>query len=42
MAVAGFLAGVGSFLLALVCFLAETVMATRLLNFPLLRSGGTP
>lgn len=32
-AVASFLAGVGCFLLALVCFLAETLMATRLLNF---------
>jgi hypothetical protein len=28
-----FLAGVGCFLLALVCFLAETLQATRLLNF---------
>ena len=42
MAVGGFLAGVASFLLALVCFLAETVMATRLLNFPLLREGSAP
>jgi len=42
MAVGGFLAGVASFLLALVCFLAETVIATRLLNFPLLREGGAP
>ncbi|MCW5220733.1 DUF2721 domain-containing protein [Verminephrobacter aporrectodeae] len=39
LAVAGFLAGVLSFLLALVCFLAETLLATRLLNFPLLRAG---
>ena len=38
LAVAGFLAGVASFLLALVCFLAETVIATRLLNFPMLQS----
>lgn len=42
MAVGGFLAGVASFLLALVCFLAETVIATRLLNFPLLREGSAP
>jgi hypothetical protein len=32
-AVAGFLMGVVSFLLALLCFLAETVMATRVLDF---------
>lgn len=37
LAVSGFLAGVVSFLLALVCFLAETVIATRLLNFHLLQ-----
>ena len=37
LAVGGFLAGVASFLLALVCFLAETVIATRLLNFPMLQ-----
>ena len=36
-AVASFLLGVASFLLALLCFLAETVIATRLLNFDLLR-----
>jgi hypothetical protein len=36
-AVAGFLSGVVSFLLALACFLAETVIATRLLNFPMLK-----
>jgi hypothetical protein len=36
-AVIGFLAGVGCFLLALLCFLAETVIATRLLNFQMLR-----
>ncbi|MDH4419406.1 DUF2721 domain-containing protein [Acidovorax sp. HMWF029] len=36
LAVAGFLAGVASFLLALVCFLTETLLATRLLNFHLL------
>ena len=36
-AVWGFLGGIGCFLLALVCFLAETVIATRLLNFELLR-----
>ena len=35
-AVAGFLSGVVFFLLALLCFLAETVIATRLLNFELL------
>ena len=33
LAVAGFLSGVLSFLLALVFFLTETVMATRLLDF---------
>lgn len=32
-AVGGFLAGVVSFLLALLCFLTETVIASRLLNF---------
>lgn len=32
-AIAGFLCGVVSFLLALLCFLAETVIATRVLNF---------
>lgn len=37
LAVGGFLAGVASFLLALVCFLTETVIATRLLNFPMLQ-----
>ncbi len=36
-AVGGFLAGVVCFLLALLCFLAETVIATRLLNFSMLR-----
>ena len=36
-AVASFLAGVVSFLLALMCFLAETYISTRLLNFDLLR-----
>ena len=36
-AVASFLLGVVSFLLALLCFLAETVIATRLLNFQMLR-----
>ncbi len=36
-AVYSFLAGVGCFLLALLCFLAETVVATRLLNFHMLR-----
>ena len=36
LAVAGFLAGVLSFLLALGFFLSETVMATRLLDFQLL------
>ena len=36
-AVASFLLGVVSFLLALLCFLAETVMATRLLDFDMLR-----
>lgn len=37
LAVAGFLAGVASFLLALVCFLTETLLATRLLNFHMLQ-----
>ncbi|GAD24242.1 DUF2721 domain-containing protein [Acidovorax sp. MR-S7] len=37
LAVVGFLAGVLSFLLALVLFLSETVMATRLLDFHLLQ-----
>jgi ABC-type multidrug transport system fused ATPase/permease subunit len=36
-AVASFLLGVGCFLLALLCFLIETFVATRLLNFPMLR-----
>ena len=35
-AVNSFLAGVVSFLLALLCFLAETYISTRLLNFSLL------
>lgn len=35
LAVIGFLCGVVSFLLALFCFLVETVIATRLLNFRL-------
>ncbi|MFT4243132.1 MAG: DUF2721 domain-containing protein [Acidovorax sp.] len=39
LAVFGFLAGVASFLLALVCFLAETLIATRLLNFHMLEHG---
>jgi MFS family permease len=36
-AVGSFLAGVVCFLLALLCFLAETIIATRLLNFHMLR-----
>jgi Protein of unknown function (DUF2721) len=36
-AVLGFLAGVGCFLLALLCFLAERVIATQLLNFHMLK-----
>ena len=36
-AVGSFLLGVVSFLMALACFLAETVIATRLLNFHMLR-----
>jgi hypothetical protein len=36
-AVWGFLSGVVCFLLALLCFLAETFIATRLLNFHMLR-----
>lgn len=41
-AVGGFLAGVVTFLLALLCFLAETVIATQTLNFrvPEARSRG--
>ncbi len=35
-AITSFLGGVICFLLALLCFLAETVIATRLLNFELL------
>ena len=35
-AVGSFLSGVVCFLLALLCFLAETVIATRLLNFDML------
>lgn len=35
-AVTSFLLGVVSFLLALLCFLAETIIATRLLNFQML------
>ena len=37
LAVVGFLVGVLCFLLALLCFLVETVLSTRLLNFPVLR-----
>lgn len=37
-AVSGFLAGVVSFLLALVCFLTETLLATRLLDFHMLQN----
>ncbi len=37
LAVASFLAGVGCFLLALLLFLAETWISTRLLNFDLLQ-----
>ena len=36
-AVVSFLLGVGCFLAALLCFLAETWIATRLLNFRMLR-----
>ncbi len=36
-AIGSFLAGVACFLLALLCFLAETVLATRLLNFHMLK-----
>lgn len=36
-AVTGFLAGVFCFLAALLCFLVETLIATRLLNFHMLR-----
>lgn len=41
-AVGGFLAGVVSFLLALVCFLTETLLATRLLNFHMLQQRVQP
>ena len=37
-AVAGFLLGIGFFLAALLCFLAETLLATQVLNFRLPRS----
>ena len=37
LAVGGFLSGVVCFLLALLCFLAETIIASRLLNFDLLQ-----
>jgi len=37
LAVAGFLAGVISFLLALLCFLSETILATRMMRFRLLQ-----
>jgi hypothetical protein len=36
-AVVGFLSGVVAFLMALLCFLAETYLATRLLDFHMLR-----
>ncbi|WP_332776266.1 DUF2721 domain-containing protein [Polaromonas sp.] len=36
-AIGSFLSGVVCFLLALLCFLTETVIATRLLNFHMLR-----
>jgi len=36
-AIVGFLAGIGCFMLALVCFMAETLLATRVLNFSRLR-----
>ena len=36
-AVTSFLLGVVSFLLALLCFLGETMLATRLLNFHMLK-----
>ncbi|GAB4204855.1 MAG: DUF2721 domain-containing protein [Tibeticola sp.] len=35
LAVAGFLGSIGCFLCALLCFLAETLLATRMLNFRL-------
>ncbi len=38
-AVGGFLAGVVAFLLALLCFLVETVIASRLLNFQMPSKG---
>lgn len=40
-AVNSFLAGVVSFLLALLCFLAETYISTRLLDFDLLKNAAT-
>ena len=39
-AIYGFLVGVACFLAALLCFLAETVIATRLLNFHMLDKPG--
>lgn len=41
-AMGSFLAGVVCFLLALLCFLAETVLATRLLNFRVGRGARAP
>jgi hypothetical protein len=41
-AVASFLLGVASFLAALLCFLAETFLATRLLDFRVHPHGGGP
>ena len=41
-AIAGFLLGVASFLAALLCFLAETFLATRLLDFRVHPQGGGP
>ena len=38
LAVVGFLSGVLCFLLALLCFLGETVLSTRRLNFPDLKN----
>lgn len=42
LALTGFLSGVVSFLAALLCFLAETFIATRVLNFAMPKPGSRP
>jgi len=41
-AIGSFLLGVAAFLAALLCFLAETFLATRLLDFQVRRRHGDP